>query len=374
MVLAATMVLGGCGPTAADLPLPGSSLRGSSYQIRAEFDDALNLAIGAPVKVNGVTVGRVRSVRAQNFTAAVTLDVRSSTHLHEGAKASLRSTTPLGELFIQLTDGRTLTPIRSGTVLKVGDTSAAPTIEDTMTTASLLINGGGLGQLQTIVREADAALSGHEKSSREVLARLATTAKSFNASGDDIDAALNAIARASMVLNQRQSTINAALTDIAPAAKVLRTNTDELADLLGSIDDLGKTATRVIAETRDDLLLILHELSPVLDQFVELTPEFGPGLDDLVSFGRLIDQGVPGDYLNTYLHFQDLVSLGLPAATGLGGLPRGTTPPLPSLPLPGGLLDLPPLKLPDLGPGASSGSSPADVGLGGLVNRLAGGR
>ena len=57
VVLAAVTALAGCGPTAADLPLPGSSLRGSSYEIRAEFDDALNLAVGAPVKVNGVTVG-----------------------------------------------------------------------------------------------------------------------------------------------------------------------------------------------------------------------------------------------------------------------------------------------------------------------------
>lgn len=356
VVLAAVTALAGCGPTAADLPLPGSSLRGSSYQIRAEFDDALNLAVGAPVKVNGVTVGRVRSVKAHDFTAAVTLDVRSSTHLHDGAKASLRSTTPLGELFIQLTDGEASTPIRPGTILKAADTSAAPTIEDTMTAASLLINGGGLGQLQTIVREANAALGGHEKSTREVLTRLASTAKSFNASSDDIDAALDAIARVSTVLNQRQSTVNAALTDIAPAAKVLRTNTDALAKLLRSVDDLGTTTTRVVAETRDDLLATLHELSPVLDQFVELSPEFGPGLDDLVSFAGLIDRGVPGDYLNTYLHFQDSLSLGLPAATGLGGLPQLNTPALPS-------------GSPTTAP---SDTEPSDVGLGGLLSRLGG--
>jgi phospholipid/cholesterol/gamma-HCH transport system substrate-binding protein len=359
VTLAAVVTLAGCGPTAADLPLPGSSLRGSSYEIKAEFNDALNLAVGAPVKVDGVTVGRVRSVKAHDFSARVTLDVRTSTHLHSGAKASLRSTTPLGELFIQLTDGQSSAPIRSGTTLAAADTSAAPTIEDTMTAASMLINGGGLGQLQTIVREANAALGGHEKSTREVLARLASTAKSFNASSDDIDAAIDAIAKVSTVLNKRQDTVNAALTDIAPAAKVLRTNTDELANLLRSVDDLGTTTTRVVAETRTNLLSTLHELSPVLDQFVELTPEFGPGLDDLVSFAGLIDRGVPGDYLNTYLHFQDSLTLGLPAATGLGGLPPITTPPL---------------KLPTSGPEAAVGSPPADVGLAGLLSRLAGGR
>lgn len=354
--LVALLVLAGCGTTAADLPLPDGGVGGQTYELKAEFEDALNLAVGAPVKVDGVTVGRVREVTVRDFTAHVTLDVRRSTPLRRGAQARLRSTTPLGELFVQVDDAAQGSRLAAGSVLGTDDTSIAPTIEDTMTSASMLINGGGLGQLQTIVREANAALGGHEKSTREVMGRLASTAAQFNASSDDIDQALDALAEVSGVLNRREDTINAALRDIAPAAKVLRANTDELAELLRGVDDLGTTTIRVVEATRADLLKTLHEIGPVLEEFNSLKATFGPGLSDLVSFGKLIDQGVPADYLNTYLYFQDTLVLGDTTLPKVGDklrelVPQPTEPPATD----------------------DQGGTTPDVGLGGLLSLLGGG-
>ena len=64
-VLAAT--LSACGPDYGDLPLPGSKVGGPTYRVSAIFDEALNLAQGAQVKVNGVSVGRVQTVTAKDF-------------------------------------------------------------------------------------------------------------------------------------------------------------------------------------------------------------------------------------------------------------------------------------------------------------------
>ena len=353
-VLTVTLLLAGCGTTAADLPLPDGSAGGPTYEVKAEFEDALNLAVGAPVKVDGVTVGRVREVEVRDFTAHVTLDVRRSTPLRRGAEARLRSTTPLGELYVQVDDPDKGSRLAAGSTLGTDDTSVAPTIEDTMTSASMLINGGGLGQLQTIVREANAALGGHEESTREVLGRLATTAAQFNDSSDDIDAALDALAAVSGELNRRRDTINAALHDIAPAAKVLRANTDELADLLRGVDDLGTTAVRVIDTTRDDLLKTFAEIGPVLDEFSTLEKTFGPGLADLVTFGRLIDEGVPADFLNTYLYFQDTLVLGETTLPTVGDELRG-------------------LLKPEGTPEPEVDAVPApDIGLNGLLGLLGG--
>ena len=77
---------------------------GPTYRVVAMFEDALNLADGAPVKLHGVTIGRVREVTPDNFTAKVSLELRESTPIHDGATARLRATTPLGELFVQIDD------------------------------------------------------------------------------------------------------------------------------------------------------------------------------------------------------------------------------------------------------------------------------
>jgi len=355
VAIVAVVVLAGCSTTASDLPLPGGGVDGPTYELKAEFEDALNLAVGAPVKVDGVTVGRVRDVEVRDFTAHVTLVVKRSTPLREGAEARLRSTTPLGELFVQIDDAAAGTRLVSGSTLGTDDTSVAPTIEDTMTSASMLINGGGLGQLQTIVREANAALGGHEASTREVLGRLASTAAQFNASSDDIDSAVDALAAVSGELNRRRDTINGALEDLAPAAKVLRVNTDELADLLSGVDELGTTAIRVVDATREDILKTLHEIGPVLDEFSTLETSFGPGLSDLVTFGKLIDHGVPGDFLNTYLYFQDTLVLGDTTLPKVGDELRK-------------LVEKPAATpTPDAEPDGSRG-----IGLGGLLDLLGG--
>lgn len=353
----------GCSTSAQDLPLPGSRVNGPTYSVQADFDDALNLAVGAPVKVDGVTVGRVRDVTAADFTAKVDLDLRTSTVLRQGATARLRSTTPLGELFVQIDDAESGPRLRDGDRLGAESTSAAPTIEDTMTSASLVINGGGLGQLQTIVREANLTLGGREDAARDVLARMARTAKALNASSDDIDAALDALADVSGTLNEERDTTNAALRDIAPAARTLRANTDELVRLLRGIEDFGEVTTEVVDKTRSDLLSTLRTMGPVFDELNALEDELGPGIDTLVAFGALVDRGVPTDYLNTYLHFQLDLSIGLP------GTPAGT-PPLLAPDLDG---DDKGLGVPGLGGlPVSPTPGPADDEPRGLLGRLLG--
>ena len=361
VVLALTAA--GCSTSAQDLPLPGSKVGGPTYRVVAMFDDALNLTDGAPVKLHGVTIGRVREVTPDNFTARVSLDLRDSTPIHEGATARLRSTTPLGELFVQIDDHPSGPRLRNGATLGVHSTSAAPTIEDTMTSVSLVLNGGGLSQLETIIREANLVLEGNEGTARDLLGRLARTAKALNESNDDIDATLDALADVSTTLNRRRGTIDAALRDIAPAARVLRKNTDELVALLKSIESFGDVTTSTIEATRADLLSTLRKMGPVFDELNSLKDDLGPGIDTLVHFAGLIDRGVPTDYLNTYLHFQIDGSLGTllgptavtPDPDGAGGL-QGT--PL----IPPGLLSPPGATAEKPGP------------LGGLLGLFGGGQ
>lgn len=364
ITLAALVVLtAGCSTTAQDLPLPGSGVGGPTYRVVAMFDDALNLTDGAPVKLHGVTIGRVHDVAPDNFTAKVTLDLRESTPIHEGATARLRSTTPLGELFVQIDDDASGPRLRDGATLGADSTSAAPTIEDTMTSVSLILNGGGLNQLETIVREANLVLDGNEGTVRDLLARMTRTAKALNESDADIDSTLDALADVSTTMNRRRDTIDAALRDIAPAARVLRENTDELVRLLRSVERFGDVTTSVVGATRDDLLKTLREMGPVFDELNSLKDDLGPGIDTLVQFAGLIDRGVPTDYLNTFLHFQIDDSLGtlLQNSTAFTPDPDGT----------GGLLGTP-LVPPDLlkPPGSTAEPGP----LGGLLGLFGGGR
>jgi phospholipid/cholesterol/gamma-HCH transport system substrate-binding protein len=90
LAVAVAFGLAGCGVGYKQLPLPGSKLGGDVYQVRATFDQALNLAQGAQVRVNGVAVGRVNAVEAKNYQAVVTMDIREGTEIPADSTARLR--------------------------------------------------------------------------------------------------------------------------------------------------------------------------------------------------------------------------------------------------------------------------------------------
>ncbi len=301
----------GCGTTASDLPLPGSSMPGPTYRVTVTFDDALNLAVGAPVKINGVSVGRVKSISVKDLKAVVALDIAESTTVHSGADFRLRSTTALGELFVDVVDDPASTAtLADGDTVDLEHSSAAPTVEDTLSAASLFINGGGLGQIQTIVDETNLLVGGREDTLRDVMQRITSTAAAVTSMSSDIDAALIALADASQVLNDRQATIDRALVEVAPAAQVLEENTAALVDLLSSTSNLSTVVVPLLEQSRADLLQIVAQAGPVFDQVASIEDRIDAGVAEISAFVDGLGAAVPGSYLNTALVFSPSVSIG----------------------------------------------------------------
>jgi len=343
-LLGITAALTACGPSMEDLPLPGTGVSGNTMTLTMDFDDALNLAVGATVKVNGVNEGKVESITAHDFHALAVAKVRTDARLRQGATARLRYTTPLGELFVDITNPATGAPLASGTELSAAQTSTAPTVEDALAEASLLINGGGLGQLQTVTSELNAALGGNEGTIRDLLQRLNGFLIQANQTTGDIDTALNALSSVSQTLDQRRATINKALADIKPAADVLRQETPDFTALLTSLQAFAAQANQTVGATKTQLLATIEEAEGVLAQMAANKSAWVDSLDKLVALGDAVDNVIPGDYLNVNVHLTtDLSSLfggatgttgGASGASGGGTSSGGSTPtvPLPSIP------------------------------------------
>jgi phospholipid/cholesterol/gamma-HCH transport system substrate-binding protein len=336
LILLATLLVplvAGCGPDYSDLPLPGKSVSGDTYQLTAVFNDALNLAQGAQVKVNGVSVGRVQSVTADDFKAKVTMDIKTSTRIRRGSQARLRYDTPLGELFVQITPSGRGAALHNGDALDLKDTSTAPTVENALSAASLLVNGGGLEQLQTITQELNKTLGGREASLRSTLDRTNRFLASARASSHDIDALLHSLVAASKILSARRATLHRALREAAPIARMFRSHTGDVLRLLDAVDTLSGTATRVIGNTRAQLLQILEELAPIIGQVLATRSQLVPGLTNVIRAGSMLERTVPGDWLplKTILKL-DKTENPLPVGpnSGGGGSPGG--PGLPGIP------------------------------------------
>lgn len=348
VVLTAT----GCGTTMRDLPIPGTGVPGDTVRLNAEFDDALNLAEGAPVKVNGVDSGKVTGITVDDFVAHVTMDLEEDAQVREGATARLRYTTPLGELFIDVDNPSRGDVLADDATLDLPETETAPTVEDALAQASLLINGGGLDQLRIITDELNAALGGNEENIRGLLDRAETFLTEANATTGSIDAVLGSLDSLSRTLSAREDTINAAMRQIRPAAAVLRQATPDLTRLLEAVERFSSTANDTVNATRTQLLNLLSEVGPVLAELAENRGRFAEMLRSIQRAAEVAKQAIPTEFLNINL---DLHLDGITGGGPLGDLL--------------GLLDtlgvvLPVDELDDI---------LEDLGLGGLLDGILGG-
>lgn len=308
-----------CGPTLQSIPLPGTGVSGKTMSVTMEFADALNLAQGAPVKVNGVDEGKVESIAVRDFHAQASLKVKDDAELRQGLKATLRYTTPLGELYVDITNPRTGPLLTDGAHVGMNATETAPTVEDALSEASLLINGGGLASLQTITDELNKALGGRTGVWRDLLKQSDTFLTTANATTRDIDSALNALSDVSATLSSRRSTINRALKELAPAARTLRKATPNFTRLLTAVQRFARQANRTVGATRSNLLTTITEVEPVLATLASTRGTFDHSLRQLQALGEALKRIIPGDYLNVYLTLDLNQSL-------LGGVGPGTSP------------------------------------------------
>ena len=329
LALTLLLLFTGCSATLKDIPVPGTGVSGDTIEVSAPFLEALNLAEGATVKVNGVDSGKVQGVTAKDFTAVVAMKMRTDAKLRRGATLRLRYTTPLGELFVDIDNPDSGELMGDGDEFTLEETDTAPTVEDALSQASLLINGGGLAQLQVVTEELNTTLNGREDTVRSLLERSNTFMTEANATTGDIDLALRSLTSLAKTLQAREKIINRAVREVRPAAKVLRVNTPGLTKLLAQVDRFAATANGTVGRTRNQLIAILREVEPILAELQKNNAKYPVSLKKLIALGKTTAGFIPNDYAAIKL----AVDLGGLSAKDLLGLLGQLGIELPDIPL-----------------------------------------
>src|SRR6187402_3260495 len=100
-VLAGALALSGC--SIYDAPLPGGADTGDNpMHVKVMFRDVLDLVPQSTVKVNDVTVGKVKAIKLKGYVAEVDIEIPKDVDLPDNATAQIRQTSLLGEKFISL--------------------------------------------------------------------------------------------------------------------------------------------------------------------------------------------------------------------------------------------------------------------------------
>ncbi|WP_110206397.1 MCE family protein [Nocardioides daejeonensis] len=321
LVLTVALLLCGCGLDLHDVPMP-RLVDGPTRTLTAEFESALNLPVESPVKLDGRIVGQVEAIDVVDYRARVRMAVSTAVTLHEGTRAEIRLTSPMGTAFVELVDGRRSALLATDAVLGPDATTRAPDVADLLSSLSVVVTGGSFADVKTIVDELNVALGGNAPVVRSLMGRLNRVVTDLNAHTASFDAALDAVDRLSGRLAADAPVLVEAIRAIDPAVRALGDQRADLMRLLDTVHRLAGTGKEVIPALRDDLVATLEHTGPVLAALTRNRENLNRTMRGLIEFGRRTDAASPGDFSNFDLTLL-LDPQGLDPAPGQPEQPRG---------------------------------------------------
>jgi virulence factor Mce-like protein len=290
------------------LPLPGTVGRGKGATVyHVEIANVGTLEANSPVMLNDVVVGSVDGMTFRDWRADVTISVKPNVVVPANTVASVGQTSLLGSMHLELnppvgqtSNGR----LQPGATIPLSRTSVYPSTEQTLSSLSVVLNGGGLGQIGDIVHNFSAAMSGHQDQIRDLLTRFDDFVGTLNAQRDNLVGLVQDMNRLTETFAGQRDVITQALHKIPPALDVLTRERPRITAALEKLGTFSDTATGLVRETQADLVRDLQNLEPALKALADV----GPDLDTALAFAttypytqNFIDRGIRGDYMNLYL-------------------------------------------------------------------------
>lgn len=289
------------------LPLPGATGReDGATTLQVEMADVGTLTPNSPVLIDDVVVGSVGDIRVENWHALVEVNVAPGEVVAANAQARVGQTSLLGSMHLALDPPPGQAPqgrLETGARIALDDTTTYPSTEQTLASLSVVVNGGGLGQVGDIVSSLGAAFEGRETDIRAMLDRLDLFLGTLDAQRADIVATIHGLNRLGGTFAAQRDVLTEALRKIPPALDVLIRERPDLIGALNHLRTFSDTANGVLTAVHDDLLTNLRNLEPTLRALADVGPDINKAIAfaTVFPYGQyLVDNGVRGDFINLF--------------------------------------------------------------------------
>lgn len=287
------------------LPLPGTVGGGpGSYSIQVQLPDVSNLEPNSRVRVGDVVVGNVTRIERQGWHALVMCELSRDVVLPANATAKLGQTSLLGSLHIELASPTDVPPagkLGDGSLIPLSSAGVYPSTEQTLAAVSLLLNGGGLGQIQDITRTLSVAFAGREQDLRSLIEQLDRFVAYLNDQTGDIIAANESLNNLVGQFAAQKPVLDRALDALPNALEVLKEQRNNLADALDQLGKFSALTADAVNQSKDNLVAELKQVGPVLESLANAGPALTRSLSMLATYpwpNETLENWVRGDYAN----------------------------------------------------------------------------
>lgn len=302
-LLAAALVAGGCS-------LPGR-VEGP-VELTVTFDDVGDLVSGHSVQVADVRVGSITRIDlTEDYRAKVTMKVKDGLELPDNSQAVLRTTSLLGEKFIELRprrdEGGETVPARG--ILEDGDeieeAIEAPELEFVAEEFVQVLAGVVTNDLAALIETGAVGFGGRAEELGSLIDSLSVVSATMADQTGNIVSIIDDLDRASATLAEGSGEIDQLLLNLADTTTVLAENRDLALQSLRDLTRLARSQNELVFQPfRDDMERQLSQLDGLLAVVAAQRGEVATLVDWLAEFTIKAQKGIPGDFALVYGWFQ----------------------------------------------------------------------
>jgi len=205
--------------------------------VDVEFDSVAGLDEKSAVRVAGVRVGKVRSIRLEEGRAIVTLEISNEVQLHDGATATVAGMGLLGEKYIELDPGNITGPVLTNLDQKRLEGSKVATLDDVTDQISRIADD--VKAVTASLRNAMGGPTGEQRM-EEIVENLRQITE-----------------RVRSILEVNEGNVNASAENIRLITEDLRVQIPRIAD---SIDRFANSVSGTVTENREDVRVVVENL------------------------------------------------------------------------------------------------------------------
>ncbi|OBJ95179.1 MULTISPECIES: virulence factor Mce family protein [Mycolicibacterium] len=287
------------------LPLPGTAGGGAeAFTIHAQLPNVTNLQPNSRVRVGDVTVGNVTKIELQGWHALLTISLDGDVDLPANTTAKLGQTSLFGSLHIELAPPADAPPegkLHSGSLIPLSAAGSYPSTEQTLAAVSLVLNGGGVGQIQDITEALSTAFAGRSDDLRSLVTQLDTYVGHLNDQKYDIIAAGESLNKLVGQIAEQKPVVDRALKTVPEALAVLNDQREAIAEAITQLGEFAVLAGDTINQTKTALVRELNDLAPVLKSLADAGPALTRALSVLPTYPfpkESLTNWARGDYAN----------------------------------------------------------------------------
>ena len=281
-----------------------SACGGSRMKLTAIFDDSGDLVKGHAVQIADVRVGHITSIKlTPDLKAKVSMSVVGGLHVARASTAVLRTTSLLGEKFIELRPDDTAQPTK-GPFLHSGDqlkTAEAPEVEFVAEQAIDVLGAVSANDIGTLIDTGAAGFGNRSTELRKLIEDLAAMSATLASRTTQITQIIDGLDHATATLAANKADVAELLGKLATTTTVLAQNRQRTVTALQQLTRLAAVQNEVLDRYSANIDAQIKQVDGILSVAAGQTAEVGSLVDWLNRFTINVPKVIPGDFTQVYM-------------------------------------------------------------------------